>query len=69
MRRGCISLGNIKCDGCEHHILYPERYLAIENSDGTSQYLCTNCCFEKGLSQQIDAGRGKSDISFSLNSD
>jgi hypothetical protein len=30
VKRGCISLGNIKCDECQRTILYPERYLSIE---------------------------------------
>lgn len=49
MRRGCISLGNIKCDECHRTILYPERYLSIEIDRENSQTLCMNCCIEKGL--------------------
>jgi hypothetical protein len=49
MRRGCISLGNIKCDECHRTILYPERYLSIEISKGKNQTLCMDCCLEKGL--------------------
>jgi hypothetical protein len=49
MRRGCISLGNIKCDECHRTILYPERYLSIEIDKETSKTLCMNCCTEKGL--------------------
>jgi len=54
MRRGCISLGQVKCDGCERIILYPERYLAIDEEDGveveqgkTSRY-CVDCALNKG---------------------
>jgi hypothetical protein len=49
VRRGCISLGNIKCDHCHRFILYPERYLSLEESKGKSVTLCMTCCQEKGL--------------------
>ena len=34
MRRGCISLGEVKCDICQRTIPYPERYLAVDEEDG-----------------------------------
>ena len=53
MRRGCISLGNVQCDGCHSLIPYPERYLAVDEKDGvevekgeTSRY-CVDCCLKK----------------------
>ena len=49
MRRGCISLGNIKCDKCHRQILYPERYLYLEEPQGKNQSLCMDCCKEEGL--------------------
>ena len=49
MKRGCISLGNIKCDECHRAILYPERYLSLEVSKSKSQILCMDCCLAKGL--------------------
>jgi hypothetical protein len=48
VRRGCISLGNIKCDHCGRLILYPERYLSTEEK-GKNQILCLNCCEKKNL--------------------
>ena len=30
MRRGCVSLGEVKCDECHNTIPYPDRYLAME---------------------------------------
>ncbi len=57
MRRGCISLGEIRCNGCQRIIPYPERYLAVEEKDGvedeegeTSHY-CIDCCLEKGYAR------------------
>ena len=54
MRRGCISLGDIRCDDCHRAIPYPERYLAVDEADGvedemgrTSHY-CVDCCLKKG---------------------
>jgi hypothetical protein len=57
MRRGCISLGEIKCDGCHNVIPYPDRYLAVDEKDGvednegeTRRY-CLDCCLKKGYAQ------------------
>ena len=54
MRRGCISLGEIICDGCQETIPYPSRYLVLEEKDGvedeegeTRRY-CIECCLKKG---------------------
>jgi hypothetical protein len=47
VRRGCISLGNINCDQCGRAILYPERYLFIE--EAKKQTMCMDCCLKKNL--------------------
>ena len=54
MRRGCISLGEVKCDDCHRIIPDPERYLTVEEKDGvevekgqTSRY-CVACCLKRG---------------------
>ena len=53
MRRGCISLGEIKCDGCGNLIPYPDRYLAInekngvEDEEGETKHYCIECCLKK----------------------
>jgi hypothetical protein len=53
MRRGCISLGEIKCDGCGNLIPYPDRYLAInekngvEDEEGETKRYCIECCLKK----------------------
>jgi len=52
MRRGCISLGSVKCDGCHQIIPHSERYLIIEEKkDGVTVSLCVNCCLEKGYAR------------------
>jgi len=48
MRRGCISLGDIKCDGCGQTVPHSQRYLIIDKDDGTSQQLCVDCGQKKG---------------------
>lgn len=57
MRRGCIAIGEVRCDGCGRVIKHPERYLAIEEEGGveleegkTFRY-CVECCLEKGYAQ------------------
>jgi len=54
MRRGCISLGEVKCDECKRTIPYPDRYLAVEEKkgkemeDGETAHYCVECCLKKG---------------------
>ena len=54
MRRGCISLGEIKCNECQRIIPYPERYLAVEEKDGAEDeegetaHYCVECSLQKG---------------------
>lgn len=54
MRRGCISLGNVKCDQCSQAVPYPERYLVIDEEDGKevdngqSVHYCVACAIKKG---------------------
>jgi hypothetical protein len=57
MRRGCVSLGEIKCDECHRPIPYPDRYLAVdekngvEDNDGETRRYCVECCLKKGYAQ------------------
>ncbi len=54
MRRGCISLGEVRCDGCHHIIPHSERYLAIEEKDGVevekgeTAHYCVECALQRG---------------------
>lgn len=60
MRRGCISLGEVKCDVCHRIIPYPERYLAIDEADGVevekgkTVHYCVQCALEKGYAHYKD---------------
>jgi sulfur relay (sulfurtransferase) complex TusBCD TusD component (DsrE family) len=51
MRRGCISLGQVKCDDCQSLIPHPERYLAIDREDGTTERLCVDCALKRGYAR------------------
>ena len=48
MRRGCISLGEVRCDECQRTIPYPECYLIAEETKGAILRLCVDCCLKKG---------------------
>jgi len=53
MRCGCISLGGVRCDGCHRTILYPERYLIIDEGKGTLN-LCISCSLDKGYARYAE---------------
>ncbi len=48
MRCGCISLGDVECDGCHRTIPYLDRYLAIEEAEGAILRLCLDCALDRG---------------------
>ena len=54
MRRGCISLGEVSCDGCQRTIPSAERYLAIGEEEGAEvetgkmMRYCAECALKKG---------------------
>lgn len=63
MRRGCISLGDISCDGCHCTIRYLERYLVSEESADVVSRLCLDCASAKGSVRERD-DKGERIISF-----
>ncbi len=65
MRRGCITIGEVNCDGCGRIIKHPERYLAIDEEEGveveegkTSRY-CVECSLEKGYAHYEEEKGGR----------
>ena len=48
MRRGCIAIGEVKCDDCHRIIEHGEQYLLIEEKEGEKLRFCIDCCFNKG---------------------
>ena len=74
MRRGCISLGRVNCDICNRVILYPERYLCIDEENGVEvekgkmvRY-CVACAFNKGYAHYKEE-KGEKILSFFTESD
>ena len=55
MLKGCISLGDIECDGCQRTIEHSERYLIIDGDDDTkgqdskTVFYCVECTLDRGL--------------------
>jgi hypothetical protein len=47
MRRGCISLEDVRCDDCHRIIPHAERYLVIEE-EGEELRLCVDCSLKRG---------------------
>ena len=47
MDRGCVALGEIKCDGCNHLIEQGQRYLLMEAKEGEKSRFCVECCLTK----------------------
>ena len=48
MRRGCIAIGKVECDGCHRPLKYGERYLLIDEEEDKKQRLCVDCCLSRG---------------------
>ena len=48
MRRGCVSLGNIRCGECQRVIQHSQRYLVIEEPGAETSMLCADCSLERG---------------------
>ena len=62
MRRGCIAIDEVRCDGCGRIVRHPERYLAIDEEEKTSRY-CVDCSLEKGYAQ-YKMEKGKQVLTF-----
>jgi hypothetical protein len=63
MRRGCISVGQVKCDICGRLIPYPERYLVVDEDEtgkevergGKSVRYCIEDATKKGYAHRHEA--------------
>ena len=64
MRRGCISLGEVRCDECQHTIPYLERYLIVEEREGVVLRLCVDCCLKKDYAHYKEE-KGQEILTFS----
>jgi hypothetical protein len=48
MRRGCIAIGKVECDGCHRPVKYGERYLLTNGEGNEKQRFCIDCCRSLG---------------------
>ncbi len=69
MRRGCISLGDVTCEECNQVIVYPGRYLAIDEEEGVevekgkTVHYCVECALAKGYAHYKEE-KGKRILTF-----
>ena len=66
MRRGCISLGGVRCDKCERVIVHSERYLSLEENEkgeeadkGQTRNYCVQCSIDKGYAHYKEEKDGR----------
>ena len=64
MRRGCISLGDVQCNGCHRTIPHSEFYLVIEETEGAILRLCVDCCLNKGYARYKKVEKGEQVLTF-----
>ena len=53
MRRGCIAVGEVKCEGCHRLIDHGERYLLIEEDGTETLRFCLDCCLSKKYATHV----------------
>ena len=76
MRRGCISVGQVKCDICGQTIPYPKRYLMVDEdengtevtSGGKSVRYCVDDAMKKGYAHHREV-KGEMVLTFLPKSD
>jgi len=70
MRRGCIAVGDIRCDGCGRAIKHPERYLLMSEGDSTEEEekrvlrYCVDCCLKQGYAHYKKVEKGEQVLTF-----
>lgn len=63
MRRGCIAIGEVKCDGCQRFIEHGQQYLLVEEEQGKELRLCSDCCSVRGYAS-YKTEKGKRVLTF-----
>ena len=67
MRRGCITVGDVRCDGCGRTIKHPERYLLMSeegSEEGKTLCYCVDCCLNKGYAHYKKMEKGEQVLTF-----
>ena len=65
MRRGCTSLGEIRCDECRKVIAHSARYLVIDEEKGAEvekgkiMHYCVPCSIDKGYARYKEEKDGR----------
>jgi hypothetical protein len=48
MRRGCIAVGEVRCEKCQRVLEYGERYVVVDDEGGKEERFCINCSLSAG---------------------
>ena len=67
MRRGCIAICKVECDGCHRSLDQGERYLVVDDEKGEKRRFCIDCCLARGYaSYGTEKEKEKGAITFSF---
>jgi hypothetical protein len=53
MNRGCVVVGEIRCDNCQRLIEPGQRYLIVEEKEGEKSDFCVECSVAKGYAAYV----------------
>jgi len=53
MNRGCIAVGDTKCDNCQRLIEAGQRYLVVEEKENKKRHFCVECSVAKGYAAYV----------------
>ncbi|HEX7364513.1 MAG TPA: hypothetical protein VF366_05060 [Dehalococcoidia bacterium] len=63
MNRGCVALGDIKCDNCKRLIEAGQRYLVADDEKGKKFHFCMECSVARGHAYYVKE-KGEEVLSF-----
>jgi len=63
MNRGCVAVGEIKCDNCKRLIESGQRYLVADDEKGKRFQFCVECSVAKGFAYYVKE-KGEEVLSF-----
>jgi hypothetical protein len=53
MNRGCVAVGEIRCDNCQRLIEAGHRYLLLEEKEDEKSCFCVECSVAKGYAAYV----------------